>query len=37
MSKRIEIFEDFIAWQKARALTSGIYKVTDTGKFGRDF
>ena len=37
MSKRIERFEDFIAWQKARALAAEIYKVTDEGKFARDF
>ncbi|MEW6126239.1 MAG: four helix bundle protein [Acidobacteriota bacterium] len=34
---RIEQFEDFIAWQKARALTSFIYKVTEEGKFARDY
>ena len=37
MSNRIERFEDFIAWQKARGLASEIYKVTDEGKFARDF
>src|SRR5713101_1417685 len=37
MAKRIERFEDFIAWQKARKLTSEIYKVTNQGKFGSDF
>jgi four helix bundle protein len=37
MSKKIERFEDFIAWQKARKLTSNIYKVSDIGKFARDF
>jgi four helix bundle protein len=37
MAKRIERFEDFIAWQKARTLTSEIYKVTNQGKFGGDF
>jgi four helix bundle protein len=37
MSNRIEQFEDFIAWQKARALTARIYKVTDEGRFARDF
>ncbi|MGH9905201.1 MAG: four helix bundle protein [Pyrinomonadaceae bacterium] len=37
MSKKIERFEDFIAWQKARKLTSEIYRATNTGNFARDF
>ena len=37
MSKRIERFEDFIAWQKARSLTADIYRVTAEGMFARDF
>jgi four helix bundle protein len=37
MAKRIERFEDFIAWQKARKLTSDIYKMTSEGAFARDF
>jgi four helix bundle protein len=37
MSKSIERFEDLIAWQKARKLTSGIYKVTTWGMFAKDF
>ena len=37
MSNRIEKFEDFVAWQKARTLTAEIYKVTGCGKFARDF
>jgi four helix bundle protein len=37
MSKKIEKFEDLIAWQKARKLTSEIYKVTSREKFARDF
>jgi hypothetical protein len=37
MAKKIERFEDFIAWQKARKLTSEIYKVTNQGGFARDF
>jgi four helix bundle protein len=37
MSKKIERFEDFIAWQKARKLTSNIYQVSNIGKFARDF
>ena len=37
MAKKIEKFEDFIAWQKARQLTKEIYKVTNLEKFARDF
>jgi four helix bundle protein len=37
MEKRIEKFEDFIAWQKARSLTREIYKVTNLPAFSRDF
>ncbi len=37
MAKKIERFEDFIAWQKARRLASNIYKVSNIGKFARDF
>ncbi len=37
MAKKIEKFEDFIAWQKARRLTSKIYEATNLGKFARDF
>ena len=37
MAKKIEKFEDFIAWQKARKLTGQIYKVTSLGEFARDF
>jgi four helix bundle protein len=37
MAKRIERFEDFIAWQKARVLTSDIYKVINDGAFSRDY
>ena len=37
MTKTIERFEDFIAWQKARKLTAAIYKVTNEGDFVRDF
>jgi four helix bundle protein len=36
MSK-IERFEDLIAWQKARELTSKIYQITNIGEFARDF
>jgi four helix bundle protein len=37
MSGRIERFEDFIAWQKARKLASAVYRVTVTGSFAKDF
>jgi four helix bundle protein len=37
MSKKIEKFEDFIAWQKARKLTRQIYKATNLPAFSRDF
>jgi four helix bundle protein len=37
MAKKIEKFEDLIAWQKARKLTSQIYKATNQGKFANDF
>ncbi|MEW5978629.1 MAG: four helix bundle protein [Acidobacteriota bacterium] len=30
-------FEELIAWQKARALTAEIYRVTSEGSFARDF
>lgn len=36
-NKKIEKFEDLIAWQKARELTKEIYKVTKSGEFARDF
>ena len=35
--EKIERFEDLIAWQKARELTRSIYKITNKGKFARDF
>jgi four helix bundle protein len=34
---KINRFEDFIAWQKARKLTAAVYKVTNEGNFARDF
>jgi four helix bundle protein len=37
MANTIERFEDLIAWQKARKLTSEIYKVTNQGRFVHDF
>jgi four helix bundle protein len=36
-NRRIEKFEDLIAWQKARELTKNIYKVTKLGELSRDF
>ena len=37
MKKKIERFEDLIAWQKARVLTANIYRASGTGRFLRDF
>ena len=37
MSGKIERFEDFVAWQKARALTARIYKITAQGGLSRDY
>jgi four helix bundle protein len=37
MSKAIERFEDFVAWQRARELTAEIYRVTGEGALARDF
>jgi four helix bundle protein len=37
MAKKINRFEDFIAWQKARKLTAEVYRVTGEGSFARDF
>jgi four helix bundle protein len=37
MSDKIERFEDFVAWQKARVLTADIYKLTEHGRFAGDF
>ncbi len=33
----IERFEDLVAWQKARVLTSKIYAATKIGQFAKDF
>lgn len=35
--RKVEKFEDLIAWQKARGLTLKIYQVSRTGEFGRDY
>lgn len=37
MSKKIEKFEDLIAWQKARRLTRQVYRATNKGEFARDY
>ena len=37
MKKKIEKFEELIAWQKARKLTAKIYKVTNEGSFAKDY
>ena len=34
---RIERFEDFDAWKKARLLTAAIYRASSSGEFARDF
>jgi len=34
--KRIERFEDLIAWQKARALAQAVYKMTRERTFAKD-
>ena len=37
MKRKIERFEDLIAWQKARELTRVIYQVSRRGAFAKDF
>jgi len=37
MKKKVERFEDLIAWQKARALTADVYRISSKGRFSRDF
>ena len=37
MSKKIEKFEDLIAWQKARHLSRKIYQATNLPGFSRDY
>jgi four helix bundle protein len=37
MKKKVERFEDLIAWQKARTLTADINPVSSKGNFSRDF
>ncbi len=35
--RRVERFEDLIAWQKARELTREVYRVTRQGALAKDF
>ena len=35
--KKVERFEDLIAWQKSRELTKKIYKITEQERFSKDF
>ena len=37
MKKKIEKFEQLIAWQKARKLTSAIYRATSLSGFASDY
>jgi four helix bundle protein len=37
MGSDIRRFEDLIAWQKARALSSAVYRVTGSGSFAKDY
>ena len=37
MKRRVERFEDLIAWQKARELTVRIYRITGQGNFAKDY
>src|ERR1044071_9935221 len=37
MGSDIRRFEDLIAWQKARALSSAAYRVTGSGTFAKDY
>ena len=37
LPKKIERFEDLIAWQKARDLTRAVYETSRQGAFGKDF
>ncbi len=35
--RKIERFEDLVAWQKARELTKSVYSLTRQERFARDF
>lgn len=37
VGEKIERFEDFVAWQKARRLSADIYRATNSGDFARDY
>jgi len=37
MQRRVERFEDLIAWQRARALSRAVYAVTGQPAFSRDY
>lgn len=37
MASTIIRFEDLIAWQKTRLLTAAVYRVSEEGKFAKDF
>ena len=37
MTQKVERFEDLIAWQKARQLTSEIYRISGQSDFSKDF
>jgi len=37
MAKKIEMFEDLIAWQKARELTRVVYRTTSAREFNKDY
>lgn len=34
---KIERFEDIVAWQRARHLTTEVYKISNQGQFAKDF
>ncbi len=34
---KVSRFEDLIAWQKARALTQNIYRITNSPEFSKDY
>lgn len=36
-AKKVERFEDLIAWQKARELTTRIYSLSQNGNFAPDY
>ena len=37
MKKKVERFEDLVAWQKARVMASTIYKLSFSGPIAKDF